>query len=246
LQYLGGKKKLAKAIASAIEPKGIWWEPFCGGLSVSVQLASYCPGRISDINLALISTYCAVRDGWIPPDSISKEEYDLCRELPDTDPLKAFAGFGCSFSAKWFAGYDGISNVRSYTKKNEPTRTMLVNRVGAAKKSLLRDIPKLQNCEISWLSFFDIDPKFSCFVPESIYADPPYAGVTGYDHTPAFDHDLFWKYCQEWVLRGTRVFVSEYNCPVPHIVVLEKSQTTYMWSVGNQRKSPVERLFLVL
>src|SRR5690606_2494941 len=95
VRYLGGKSRLAREIASIVNaargPGVPFWEPFCGGLSVSVQLAKAGPGIVSDASVALISLYQAVRDGWDPPESVSEAEYHQARTLPETDPLHAFA-----------------------------------------------------------------------------------------------------------------------------------------------------------
>jgi DNA adenine methylase len=103
MQYLGGKSRIAKEIAQVVAPQGFWWEPFCGGLSVSVQLAKFGPGLVSDANPALISLYTSVARGWLPPEALSLEEWREARRLPDSDPRKAFAGFGCSFGGRYFA-----------------------------------------------------------------------------------------------------------------------------------------------
>lgn len=133
MQYLGGKTRIAKAIAEIVNAERgdrVFWEPFCGGLSVSVKLAAHGPGIVSDANPALIALYQAVRDGWDPPGHVSEEEYSAAKALPDSDPRKAFIGFGCSFGGKWFGGYARNARGDDY--------------VGATQRSLARDLPKLR------------------------------------------------------------------------------------------------------
>ena len=245
MRYLGGKSRLAKEIATIVAPQGIWWEPFCGGLSVSVQLAKYGPGLISDANAALISLYKSVAIGWLPPEAVTAEEYQAAKALPDSDPRKAFIGIACSFQAKWFAGYSGEARRQEYTKKGEATKTMWVDPCGSTCKTLLRDIPALSLCTFRHLSFLDVDPLTFPSCPETIYCDPPYAGTTGYTGVGAFDHRLFWTYCQEWASRGARVFVSEYACPVGCDVVLERAHRTTMNLHERTTGSRIERLFRV-
>ena len=107
MQYLGGKRthSLGKKIADTIAPKGLWFEAFAGGLSVSVELARYGPGIVMDIHPGLIALYQACMLGYVPPLNVTKEEYHAAKALPDSDPLKAFIGFACSFGGKWFGGY---------------------------------------------------------------------------------------------------------------------------------------------
>jgi DNA adenine methylase len=229
MQYLGGKSRLAKELAAVIAPCGKWWEPFCGGLSVSVQLARFGPGTVSDFSRPLIALYRAVRDGWDPPSVLTESAYAEARSLPDTDPLKAFAGFGCSFGGKWFGGY--ARGAGDYAAQS--------------RSALLRDIPKLRACKILHLSFFSVNPRKVQELPEVIYADPPYAGTTPYKGVSAFDHPKFWVRCQEWAALGVRVFVSEYQCPVPHELVWSKE---HKLSVRDRAGCSVriERLFRVL
>jgi len=235
MRYLGGKSRLAKEIAAIVAPRGYWWEPFCGGLSVSVQLAKYGPGLVSDANPALIALYQAVRDGWDPPDSISEEEWRNAKRLDDDNPLKAFAGFGCSFGGGWFHAFS-----RGHHKKPN------WNPARQTRAALLRDLPAISACELSAMSFFEACPH-TAPAPECVFADPPYAGTERYRGAPAFDHDRFWSFCQAWADRGTRVFVTEFSCPVPAHVEMERRRPE---TSGQQKRQAsegrVERLFRVL
>lgn len=236
MRYLGGKSRIAKEIAAVIAPKGPWWEPFCGGLSVSVQLAKYGPGLVSDACLPLISLYQAVRNGWEPPVAVSESDYCAARSFPDSDPRKAFVGFGCSFGGKWFAGYAKpvLDNGRMRVWSEEAAR---VTR---------RKVDGLRGVSLRCLSFFDEDPGTATTRPECIYADPPYAGTTGYIATGAFDHARFWRHCQDWANSGARVFVSEYACPVPADVVWEKHKPTTVGTGAAHLAPRTERLFRIL
>lgn len=245
VRYLGGKSRTAKMIAGAVRPSGLWWEPFCGGLSVSVQLAAYGPGVISDANAALIALYKGVREGWDPPTEATEDEWREARGLPDSDPRKAFFGFGCSFSGKWFDGV-AVKTVRGWNKRDGCVR--VDDYVGAARRSLLRDVPHLAACDLHHLDFL------TCEVPEVevVYCDPPYAGTTGYTATGPFDHAAFWRRCQELAVTS-RVFVSEYACPVPHEEVWQRASGCMISRDGGgldprapKRSNRVERLFRVL
>jgi DNA adenine methylase len=226
---------LAKEIAAIVAPRGLWWEPFCGGLSVSVQLAKYGPGIVSDVNPALIALCQAVRDGWAPPHEVSREQYEAARLLPDSDPLKAFAGFGCSFGGKWFDGY-------AYGGKNgwyaKPGNTY----ASAAARSVVRDVAALSACELLRTSFFDVLP--GSLDLDVIYCDPPYAGTTGYAGAGAFDHSAFWQRCHEWAETGARVYVSEYGCTVSSAIEWEKAHRTHVSRAGD-RRATVERVYRI-
>jgi DNA adenine methylase len=236
MQYLGGKSRLAKAIAAVVAPRGLWWEPFCGGLSVSVQLAKYGPGIVSDVNPALMALYQAVRDGWQPPTSVSREQYDAAKRLPDSDPMKAFCGFGLSFGAKWFAGAD-VAPRDIFPRGLRATR----DPVRGAREALLRDLPALSARELRCASFFSIMPGSLSL--DAIYCDPPYAGTTDYAAVAPIDHAAFWARCREWA-RYTRVFVSEYSSARTGCDLVWSCQHSTQARGGNV-KDRVERLWRV-
>ena len=74
MQYLGGKSKIRKQIASFLEsvrkPEQIYFEPFCGGCHVTQEVTGT---RIAgDGNYALITMYRALQKGWIPPQCVNR------------------------------------------------------------------------------------------------------------------------------------------------------------------------------
>ncbi len=113
MRYMGGKSRIAKQIAAVIDehrqPGQLVWDAFCGGLSMSVALSKKGPVLASDACAPLIALYKAVQEGWDPPTEVSRQTYMAAKLLPDSDPMKAFCGFGCSFGGKWFGGYGGPS-----------------------------------------------------------------------------------------------------------------------------------------
>ena len=77
MQYLGGKSKIRKQIATFLESlrktNQVYFEPFVGGGWVLQEMSGK---RIaSDGNKALIQLYKSLQQGWIPPDFVSEEEY---------------------------------------------------------------------------------------------------------------------------------------------------------------------------
>ena len=109
MMYLGGKSRLAKRIGAAIlentDQRGQYIEPMIGGGSVFFELAPHFQMSYGgDVQEDLILMYQALADGWVPPDTVTEEEW---RELRDSPPsaMRAFAGFGCSFGGRFFEGY---------------------------------------------------------------------------------------------------------------------------------------------
>lgn len=176
-----------------------FWDPFCGGLSMS---AAFCKaggrGIVSDANPSLIALYQAVAAGWDPPTHVSEDDYRVARSLPDTDPLKAFAGFGCSFGGKWFGGYARQpSTGRNYAMN---ARNVVLRDVGAIVRS---------GSIIACADFLAFEPRPIAAV---LYLDPPYEGTTGYGAVAPFDHARFYARVAAWA-NYTDVFVSEYGMP---------------------------------
>lgn len=168
---------------------------------MTIALAEHGMVIASDAHPALISLYQAVASGWDPPSSCSKEEYLSAKDLPDTDPLKAFAGFGCAYGGKYFDGY------AQYTRGDKAE-----NYASQTRNALLRDVPALisKGCTFQCTDFFSIEP---CPDPSTVlYLDPPYDDTTRYRGTDSFDSDRFWQYVALWS-RHTDVFVSEYRTP---------------------------------
>lgn len=233
MQYLGGKSKIAKWLVAAMRPRlakrAGWWDAFCGGLSVSVELSKIKPGLVTDASLPLISLYQAVARGWDPPVTLSEDEYKQARQLPDEDPRKAFAGFGCSFGGKWFGGYarkdpkDALS-VRGYASQT--------------RNAVLEQVRALSACEIARVDFLSSVPRPVDLV---IYLDPPYQGTTSYAGVPPFDHARFYEVAKGWARAGADVFVSEYSCPIGECV-MEFSHDMRV-AGGAQKDARVERLY---
>lgn len=235
MKYLGGKARKAKEIAAVIAPRGRWLEPFCGGQSMTVALSAYAPGDAYDAHPALISLYCAVLDGWDPPSELSEMEFNAAKALPNSNPLKAFAAFGCAFG-----GRGGFARRKLRLVRGKP---MVGEREAAAqsRSALIRDAAFLRDRGIRprCASFFDIPISQEY---EVLYCDPPYAGTTGYSGTAVFDHERFWSRCREWAATGVRVFVSEYTAPLDAICVWSKGVKSTV-SRDKSAKPRVEKLF---
>jgi DNA adenine methylase len=245
VQYLGGKSRIAKQLCAAINPirRGrTVWDAFCGGLSISAELAKAGPVLSSDANPALISLYQGLERGTFdPPVVVTEEEYHAAKLLPDSDPRKAFIGFGCAFGGKWFGGY-----ARSKDPKDSRSQGGTRTYASQCRNSLLEDVGLLKPA--GWVvdheNFLDVDPRGpaaailrSCV----LYLDPPYAGTEAYGATAPFDHDKFWALVREWSY-DTDVFVSEYGCPLAAAPLLEFKHDLSV-SGGVTKDARTERLY---
>lgn len=234
MQYLGGKGKIAKQIAQVLknlrEPGQPYLEPFLGGASVFVEMED-CPGnsgpRIgSDIHQPLITMWNAVLSGWVPPDSLSEDEYRTLKENRNPEnPLTAFAGFGCSFAGKYFGGY-----ARGH-----------VSASGTAK-SVVRKAARMTHSVLFCNDYRDWYGAEDCL----IYCDPPYATTTGYAGTDKFDHQEFWYWVRQMSKHNT-VLVSEYTAPEDFTPVWSDTPTQGLRKGQNGDKvvTRPEKLFML-
>jgi DNA adenine methylase len=233
MQYFGGKFRIAKLIGEVINgfsPK-TYYEPFCGGLSVTVQVKaeSYI---LSDNNPYLITLYRHLQEGWQPPDEVDEFTYQCYRQYQDQeDPMTALVGIGCSFSGKWFGGY----------ARNKPRNGKLVgdDYAGAAKRSLLKKISVLPKTKAHFTNadFKELRPLSGSL----IYCDPPYQNTTNGYHSEAH---YFWDTMRTWSKTCT-VIVSEYQAPEDFMCIEEFPTFTEIRGKSG-RDARTERLFMKL
>jgi len=223
VHYVGGKFNSARHITEQIAAHRagrVYLEPFVGGGHILERVPHDAGREAGDANVALVTLYKAVQEGWPPPAELSKDEHRRLGALNDpTNPLTAFAGIGCSFMGMWFA-------------------TWYAAGAGVARRALIRQKGAFEGVNFRAQGYADWDPR-----DRMIYCDPPYAGTMGY-MTGAFDHGEFWRTLQAWAepVRGNTVLVSEYVCP-PGV-----AEKVAEWEVRGKLKSggrAVERLFQV-
>jgi DNA adenine methylase len=201
MQYMGGKSRQAKHIAGVLSAYAgtcrYYVEPFLGGASVFERAAGIFLHPVgSDVHPDLILMWQALLDGWLPPDAVTREEYNELRTA-EPSPLRGFVGFGCSYGGKWFGGYAYSAGGRDYC--------------GGSKRVALRKARAMSavGATVHRSSYLDLDPLPGTLV----YCDPPYAGTTKYNGTNAFDHGDFWARARGWADAGAVVVVSEYSAP---------------------------------
>ncbi len=227
MHYMGSKKRFTKRLLDVMEPcrEGRpWVEPFVGGANVICMVDGGV--RIgNDENKYLIALLMAVRDGWVPPTTVTKEEYECVRLSPNNyhDNVVGFIGFACSFGGKWWGGYAKNQRGDNYARQGS--------------NSLVKQAKRLQGVQ-----FQCGDYRQMIMPPESlVYCDPPYQNTTRYAGKDPFNHDEFWAWCREKSNEGHLVFVSEYQAPPDFRCVLEMDTETLL--DRNVTKKKVERLF---
>lgn len=236
MKYLGSKNKLSKELLPIILKDSNkfenYVEPFCGGCNMIDKVSGFKRRIANDYNQQLICLLKELQNCWIPPDTISEEEYnDLKNKKNEINPLIAFAGFGCSFGGKWFAGYargkDSKGNWRNYCSET--------------KRNLLQQAPNLSGIEFKSGSYLELD------VPDNsiIYCDPPYRDTTKYKDS--IDYEEFYEWCRNQSRNGNQIFVSEYWMPDDFKEIWNKEQKVNFdcsRKSGNI-KTNIERLYVL-
>jgi DNA adenine methylase len=233
MQYMGGKCRIAKDIASVIlqreSHRSVFIDAFVGGAAVSAALAPHFAFTLAnDAHPDLISMYRALQAGWTPPEHVSEQEYASLKQAP-ISALRGFVGFGCSFGGKWFGGYARTSRVRGVTR----------NYAAEACSSLLRDIEKMRTVEFTHGSYLQLQPPPGAIV----YCDPPYTDTTRYS-VGEFNSVQFWDTCREWRASGVRVYVSEYCAPTDWTPVWRKTRRQGLRSAISADDVKLERLYV--
>ena len=197
MQYMGGKVRISKYLVPVLQErlkdKDTFVDLFCG--SCNIVSAIKAPNRIAnDLHKELIALHKAVQSGWVPPSVVTEEEYKQAKE--QEDHLKAFIGFGCSFSGKYFGGYARNKRGDNYAKQNS--------------NSLIRKHTTMK--DVKFCNYFYAD----VVLPDNslVYCDIPYKGTTEYS-TTSFLHEEFYFWCKDMKDKGHDIIVSEYLCNVP-------------------------------
>lgn len=225
MRYIGGKNRIAKDIVPIILQTNpdIVVEPFCGALNVTVELIKQKPGLYvfaSDNHCDLIEMWKAIQNGWLPPLELDREEYNALK-LQSSSVLRTFAGYGCSFSGKWFGGYANDKTNRNYCLN--------------ARNSILKKVPYLKNVIFSHGDYSSRPiPKNSI-----VYCDPPYFGTTKVGEGNSFDHKEFWQWVNSLKVE---CYVSEYVAPHHFQVIWEKQVKTDM-NTKDGNNTRTEKLF---
>jgi DNA adenine methylase len=227
MMYFGGKariaKKLAEYINSELEPDQTFVDMFCGSCNVISKIDSTRVRMANDLHEDLILLHQAIQLGAELPSTISEDQYMNLKQSPSSY-LKGFAGFGCSFSGKWFGGYARNGRGDNYCK--------------ASKNSLLKKHSTMHNVLFTNTSYdnFNVPPG------AYIYCDIPYKGTTGYS-TGKFNHDEFYEWASKLADIGT-LRVSEYveNIPDGWEILWNTTSKKEIRSKGNVRNNTTEVL----
>lgn len=190
---MGSKRRIARYILPIIlagRTIDQWYvEPFCGGLNTIQRVTG--KRLAADNKLPLIELYEAIKNGWVPKDFYSEEEYATIKNKKIEVPLWEYAFVGsCAFGGKFFGGYP----------RNKKTGN---NAFLEVKNSLLKNKSSMQGIIFRCESYYNLS-----IPPNSlIYCDPPYKDT--YQHGEKFDTGIFLDWVKQKAQEGHTIFFSE-------------------------------------
>ena len=241
MRYQGGKSRISKQIAQVIsrqtdrqtdrqtgrqaDSEHTFVSLFCGSCAIESKVQGFDRVILNDKQKYLVALLKAVQNGWIPPDTVTEQQYRHVKDHRDESPaLTGFVGFGCSFGGKWFGGYARNKGGTNYALQS--------------KRSLMKDMASLMSAEFICKDYHDVILPENCVV----YADPPYSNTTGYGRDK-FDSDAFWEYARK-TSQSHLMLISEQNAPSDFIPIWEKPFTRTL-DVNKQNQFKVtEKLFV--
>lgn len=192
IKYVGSKNKVSKQIAPILQSLiddnnvSIYYEPFCGGLNMMDKI--HCKVRVgNDIHKELIALLKKLQEGWIPPSTISEDEYNSVRLNKENYPdyYVGLVGFCSTFGSKYFGGYARGFKADGVTPRDIPNEAI---------RNIMKQVPLIQDVKLTSKNYLDID--MNTLSGALIYCDPPYKGVTKYS-TGEFDYEQFYDWCRK-------------------------------------------------
>lgn len=232
---MGSKNRLSKYLAPIIqsyitdETKG-YLEPFVGGANMIDKIK--CNNRIGcDIDKYVIATLNGLKNGWIPPYEVTKDEYIDIKNNKNkySECLVGYIGYELSFGAKWFGGY-----VERNDKKHRGDIY--------SYKSCVKQSANLQGIKFINKNFQELpSDKIKNYV---IYCDIPYRNTTNYK-TDKFPYDEFYNWVKVMSIHNT-VLISEYWMPEEFQCIWSKECKTLLdsnKSSDDENNIRIEKLF---
>lgn len=231
MKYMGSKARHSKELLNIIlrdRIDGQWYvEPFVGGSNVIDKVSG---NRLaSDNNKYLIELYHRLKNGYIPLEFISREDFYDIKLNKDKYPMEvvALCGILASYNGNWFRAYGGYSATKAGKDRN-------YYREGV--NNLMKQLPKLMGIDYFCCEYDELS------IPPSsiIYCDPPYQGTDKTYQEKQFDYEKFWDWCRLMSSNGHSVFISEYDAPSDFVAIWSKEAVK---THPNQRKLSTEKLF---
>jgi len=207
MRYQGSKHFQGKEIVEYLKDKHgnfTLVEPFVGGCNLTKYYDG--PRLAFDLNKSLILMWESLQFGWLPPETISRELYHLCRseyQAGETSALIGYVGIVATFGNCFYQGGYATGGGRNHSKE--------------AYHTLLKELPKLKTVVFKHSNYKNVTAE------GLYYCDPPYKNTLGYNS--GFDSDEFWEWAEK-----KKAYVSEVSAPNGWIPVLKfKKRGESLW-----------------
>ncbi len=164
--------------------------------------------------------------------------YKTMKKCEKPSPLRAYAGFFCSFLGSWF---------RSYVSTEDDTARYL---------NVMKYKDKIQNVNFKSRDYKSLETRVKSG-SYLIYCDPPYRNTiclfgTGSGSnlgscSKPFNHEEFWETVTRWRSYGNTVIVSEFMAPKGWKCIWSRTRTKNVNNSktrSNKKEFHVERLFM--
>ena len=244
MKYMGSKARLSKHLLPIMlkgrKDNQYWVEPFVGGANIIDKVDGLRIG--GDNNKYLIAMWKKLQQGWNPPEFISRELYNECRDKYNNNTadvnefhLIGYVGFNGSYGGRFYdGGYAGITLTKDKKERNYPKE---------AYKNVMSQIDSICGIHFVSTSYTDIE-----IPPNSIvYCDIPYSNTKEYKTAKDFNKKEFCDWCRFLSQAGHTVYVSEYEMPDDFISIWEKEVSSSLRANGkiSGDKKSTEKLFIL-
>lgn len=213
-------------------------EPFLGGANVMCRVDKKLDRYGNDYNPYLIALWKALQNGWMPPEFVTREEYNSVKNNMDSvEPhIVGYIGTVCSFNGYWFGGYQGLVRHQYWKYRKNPRDKSPIwgNHQDASRRNVLAQIEGMMGVTLTSGDYTNVRIDDNSLV----FCDPPYLTSSNKYLKADFSHEQFWEWCRQLTKRNVLVFVTEYTHPddfVP-IWIETPSVTTYKGGVHGQNQ----------
>lgn len=226
--WFGGKRNLAPEIIRELGPHRVYWEPFCGSMSVLLVKPPCAMETVNDLHGDLVNLARVIQHAEHGPKLYRRLRRTLMAEPlfgdsanvvrnrdvgNDINPDRAYHYFMTS----WL-GRNGVSGTTSYNAGFCARYTANGGHAAKRWKSVVNSIPawrrRLVNVTILRRDAFKILPRINDKSGTAIYVDPPYI-VKGAKYCHDFDDQMHEQLAKELRrFEHTRIVVSYYDHPL--------------------------------
>lgn len=199
---------------------------------------------LSDVNKPLMVMWEHLFfKGWIPPETVSEEDYNFCKSLNDSnDPMTAYVGFGMSFSAKFWGGYARNKrldrfDIRLKKSVDKKVRSLLHINLKRSTNLKLKSLHNIQ-IELHCRDYKFYERHKNCV----FYLDPPYQNRTKQSKFK-FDNEEFWDFARKLSVNNL-VFITEFIAPGDFVSIYDFGDTVVRHQNSKGKDGTVESIFM--